>query len=85
MVTFRYVITDKAGMHARPASSLMQTAVKLGSKITMEYNGNSADCKNLLSLMRIGVKYESEVEFRIEGESEENDAEILKTAVEGKL
>lgn len=85
MITFQYVITDKAGMHARPAGILVQTAVKLGSSITIGYNGNEADCKKLIALMRLGVKHGGEVEFRLEGESEAADAEVIKAVLAENL
>ena len=85
MVTFEYVITDKAGIHARPAGGLVQASVKLDSSVAMVYEGKEANCKNLLSLMRLGVKHGSLVEFRVEGDSEEADALVLEAVVTENL
>ena len=34
-----YVIVDETGIHARPATMLVQTASKFDSDIQLEYNG----------------------------------------------
>lgn len=34
-----YVIIDETGIHARPATMLVQTASKFDSDIQLEYNG----------------------------------------------
>lgn len=36
-----YVIVDETGIHARPATMLVQTASKFDSDIQLEYNGKS--------------------------------------------
>ena len=36
-----YVIIDETGIHARPATMLVQTASKFDSDIQLEYNGKS--------------------------------------------
>ena len=38
-----YVITDETGIHARPATMLVQTASKFDSDIQLEYNGKKAE------------------------------------------
>lgn len=45
MVTFKYVIKDELGIHARPAGLLVKEAGKLGSKITIEKGGKKGDAK----------------------------------------
>lgn len=85
MVSFRYVITDKAGIHARPASILVQAAAKMDSSVKMLFNGMEGDCKKLISLMRLGVKHGSEVEFVVDGASEVDDAKALEAVVVANL
>ena len=48
MVTFKYVIKDELGIHARPAGLLVKEAGKLGSKITIEKGGKKGDAKKNL-------------------------------------
>lgn len=43
MTQFTYTISDPLGIHARPAGMLVKAARELGSKVTLEKNGKSAD------------------------------------------
>jgi len=78
MVVITYEIKDQLGLHARPASALVQTASKLGSKITVQCGDRMSDGKKLIALMRLGIKYKDEVTFIVEGESEEEDSIALQ-------
>lgn len=45
MKQFSYVITDKEGIHARPAGVVVAEAKKYSSNFTIENKGKSADLK----------------------------------------
>ena len=48
-------ITAETGIHARPATLLVQAASKFGSDINLEYNGKSVNLKSILGMMSLGV------------------------------
>ena len=54
MVNFKYIITDPEGIHARPAGELVKAAKEFNSKITIEKDGKSGDCKKIFSIMALG-------------------------------
>lgn len=74
MITFQYVIQDEAGIHARPAGTLVKEAKKYNEKITIEYNGKKADARKLMAIMSLGVKKGEKVNVFVEGEEEEHTA-----------
>ena len=78
MRSFKYVITDEAGIHARPAGMLAKQARKTMSEVIVSGNGKSADAAKLMSVMGLGIKKGMEVEVTIEGEDEEQAAEQLE-------
>ena len=45
MKEFKYVITDKGGIHARPAGALVKEAAAFPCKVTIEKDGKEADAK----------------------------------------
>ena len=61
MKSFKYVIKEAVGIHARPASLLVKEAATYTSTVTIESGGKRADAKRLLALMALGVKYDQEV------------------------
>ena len=66
MKQFNYVITDEAGIHARPAGLLVKEAKNYSSKITLEANGKTAE-----AIMGMAVKNGTTVTVTVEGEDEE--------------
>lgn len=76
MKSFKYVITDAAGIHARPAGILVKEAKKFASGITLQANGKSAQATKLLAIMGMGVKAGTELSVTVEGEDE--DVAVVK-------
>ena len=60
-------ITAETGIHARPATMLVQTAGKYGSDITLEYNGKSVNLKSIMGVMSLGVGQGADVTISAEG------------------
>ena len=51
MITYKYVVSDKQGLHATNAMSLSRAASEYESRITLKSQKGTADCKNVLALM----------------------------------
>ena len=48
MKEFKYVITDKGGIHARPAGALVKEAAAFPCSITIAKDGKAADAKRIM-------------------------------------
>ena len=48
-------IVAETGIHARPATLLVQAASKFNSDINLEYNGKSVNLKSIMGVMSLGV------------------------------
>ena len=70
MVNFKYIITDPEGIHARPAGERVKAAKEFNSKITIEKDGKSGDCKKIFSIMALAVKSGNEVTITCDGDDE---------------
>ena len=51
MKEFKYVITDKGGIHARPAGALVKEAAAFPCSITIAKDGKAADAKRIFGVM----------------------------------
>ena len=67
MKAFTYVITDKAGVHARPAGMIVKEAQKFDSSVTVKADKGCADAKKLMSL---GVRRGDEITVEVDGADE---------------
>ena len=56
-----YTIIDEAGLHARPASLLVQAASKFSNDINLEFEGKNVNLKSVLLVMSLGVPQNSKI------------------------
>ena len=71
MICKEYVVSNPSGLHARPASHLVQTAKKFKSSITLESNGKTINAKSMVKLLSGGITRGHTVKITYEGEDEE--------------
>ena len=65
-------ITAETGIHARPATILVQTASKFASDITLTYNGKSVNLKSIMGVMSLGVGQNADVTISADGDDEKD-------------
>ncbi|WP_297817269.1 phosphocarrier protein HPr [uncultured Lactobacillus sp.] len=61
-------IIAETGIHARPATLLVQTASKFNSDINLEYNGKSVNLKSIMGVMSLGVGQGADVAITADGD-----------------
>lgn len=70
-------ITAETGIHARPATLLVQSASKFNSDINLEYKGKSVNLKSIMGVMSLGVGQGSDVVITAEGDDEEEAIQAI--------
>lgn len=65
MRSFVYVITDRVGIHARPAGMLVKEAQQYRSEILVSKGEKEADAKNLMQIMSLGAKCGDEISVTV--------------------
>lgn len=63
-------ITNKTGLHARPATDFVKEAKKYKSNILVEFNGKKADGKSVLGILTLGISQGSTIKIYADGEDE---------------
>lgn len=81
----KVVIANKAGIHARPASMLVQSATKFQSKIKLAAKGKTIDAKSILMIMSLGLVKGTEVVISAEGADADAAVKAIKDLVESKF
>lgn len=85
MRSFAYVITDKAGIHARPAGTVVKTAQKFASDILIKKGEKEADAKKLMQVMALGAKYGEEITVEVSGDDEETACPVVEAVFREQL
>ena len=67
-----FTITSETGIHARPATILVQAASKYNSDVTLSYEGKSVSLKSIMGVMSLGVGQNAEVTISAEGDDEKD-------------
>lgn len=70
-------VVAETGIHARPATLLVQTASKFNSDINLEYKGKSVNLKSIMGVMSLGVGQGSDVVISAEGADEKEAMEAI--------
>lgn len=79
MISFKYVISVKDGLHAKNAMELSRAASAYKSTITLQAgNGPKVNCKNVMALMGLGAVQGETLVLCAEGEDEETAVGYLK-------
>ena len=71
MKEITYKIVDSEGVHARPAGQLVKLASGYQSDITIVHDGNEGDAKKIFSVMKLAVKQDGVITFKIDGPDED--------------
>jgi len=61
-------IIAETGIHARPATMLVQAASKFASDINIEFNGKSVNLKSIMGVMSLGVGQGADVTITADGD-----------------
>ena len=81
----KVLVQNASGLHARPASTLVQLASKYASEVTLESKGKSINAKSILGVMSLAVKMGDEVTIRTEGTDEEQALKDIVAAIQAGL
>ncbi|MBU9721209.1 MULTISPECIES: phosphocarrier protein HPr [Bacillaceae] len=80
-----YKITADTGVHARPATQLVNKAGQFESEVTMDYNGKSVNLKSIMGVMSLGIPQGGEVTIKTEGPDAEEALQGLDEVMKGGL
>lgn len=70
MIEKRYTINNVQGLHARPASLLVQAASQSKSSVVLIKEGKEYNAKSILGIMSIGAQKGDQIMVRIDGPDE---------------
>lgn len=63
----KVVITNPAGLHARPADLFVKTALKFNAKVTVVKGSERVDGRSILGLLTLGAADGTELTLEAEG------------------
>ena len=80
MVSRIVEITNKSGLHVRPAARLSKAAEHCTSKVEIVYEGAVINAKSLLNIVSKAIARGTKIELRCTGANEEQDLDYMTEA-----
>jgi len=78
-------VPNRAGIHARPAALIAQTANKFSSEITIEKDSAAVNAKSIMGVITMAAGYNTQLVLRAEGEDEKQAVEAIVQLFESKF
>ncbi|MBT7959631.1 MAG: HPr family phosphocarrier protein [Akkermansiaceae bacterium] len=82
MPTREFTVTNKLGIHARPAAQFVKTASKFSCDIQVEKDDEQADGKSIMGLMMLAAGNGSVLIVTTDGDDAELDLDAIGSLIE---
>ena len=79
------IIINRAGIHARPAALIVQTAASYKSNIFFSKETEKINAKSIMGIITLGAGYKTKIMISAEGEDEEEAVTALAALFENKF
>lgn len=79
------VITNKVGLHARPARLLVQTAAQYQAKVQVLRGDRTANAKSIIGVLKLGAVLGDTLILQAEGDDAEQAIHALAELVQRKF
>ena len=77
MVFKEVTIMNAAGLHARPAASLVKLASRFSSKISLHKDGLEVNAKSIMGVLTLAVEKGSTVKIIADGKDEQAALDVI--------
>lgn len=85
MVKQKVTVTNRSGLHLKPAGALCNEAIKYESRITFQFRATNVNAKSVLSVLAACVKCGDEIEMICEGPDEQEALAAMIAIIESKF
>ncbi|MDA3957181.1 HPr family phosphocarrier protein [Oceanispirochaeta sp.] len=85
MVQKDTLVKNRAGLHARPAALIVQTASQFESTIFIEMGSEKINAKSIMGILTMGAGYDTKVVLTAEGPDEQGALDALFALFESRF
>ncbi len=85
MITQEIKITNRLGLHARPAAMLVEKASAFSCDIKIIKQTVQVDAKSIMGVLMLAAEYGSTLQFQFNGADEAQALQEIKTLFENKF
>lgn len=85
MVEKIVIVKNRAGIHARPAALIAQTANKFSSEVLIEKDDTVINAKSIMGVITMAAGYQTALTIKAEGTDAEAAVSALQALFENKF
>ncbi len=85
MLEKELTIRNRAGIHARPAALIVQTATKFACKISFHKENETVNAKSIMGIITLGAGHNTKLTVLADGEDEQDAVEALTRLFENRF
>ena len=85
MTSKTVTIKNRAGIHARPAALIVNTANQYESEIFLEKDSMRINSKSIMGIITLGASYKSTISIMAEGPDESDAVEAIAKLFENRF
>ncbi|QTQ12438.1 HPr family phosphocarrier protein [Treponema parvum] len=85
MIEKLLTVKNRAGIHARPAAIIAQTANKFESEITLIRDDITVNAKSIMGVITMAAGYNTAITLQVEGSDEKEAARAIENLFETKF
>jgi phosphocarrier protein len=85
MTELSVTIKNRAGIHARPAALIVQTASKFASNIWLEKGSDRINAKSIMGIITLGASFGATLLIFAEGKDEEAAAAAIQALFDSRF
>ena len=78
-------IKNRAGIHARPAALIVQTASKYACKLWLEKGDDRINAKSIMGIITLGASFGTPIRILADGSDEEEAAASIEHLFESRF
>ncbi|MDY3940121.1 MAG: HPr family phosphocarrier protein [Spirochaetia bacterium] len=85
MTVRNVVVLNRAGIHARPATMIVDTANRFKSQIFLKKDDLQINARSIMIILTLGATYKTPLQIIAEGEDEEAAADAMTALFDSKF
>jgi phosphocarrier protein len=85
MLTKKVTIQNKTGLHARPASLLIDAANKFDCSLQIIHENREANLKSIISVMSLAIGYGEKIIIKADGKDEQTALDKIIEVINNKF
>jgi len=85
MVEKNVIVSNRAGIHARPSALIVQATKNFKCSIHFEKGSERINAKSIMGVITLGASYGTAIKMIADGEDEQEAIEILAGLFESKF